>query len=94
MRRYHVTKVIILFAQGSIFDIQTSCQSTYYYAMFILNTRLLGVLFLVECKRDIFIDPGGSRYYNYIERWECNLQGGPQNKNELQTCPHALHKEP
>ena len=39
----HVTKVMILFVQGSIFDIQTSCQSTYGYALLILNTRLHGV---------------------------------------------------
>ena len=39
----HVTKVMFLFDQGSIFDIQTSCQSTYDYALLILNTRLHGV---------------------------------------------------
>ena len=36
----HVTKVMFLFVQGSIFDIQTSCQSTYDYTLLILNTRL------------------------------------------------------
>ena len=40
----HVTKVMILFVQGSIFDIQTSCQSTYGYTLLILNTRLLEVI--------------------------------------------------
>ncbi len=40
----HVTKVMILFGQGSIFDIQTSCQSTYGYTLLILNTRLLEVI--------------------------------------------------
>ena len=40
----HMTKVMILFVQGSIFDIQTSYQSTYGYALLILNTRLHGVL--------------------------------------------------
>ncbi len=40
---YHVKKVVILFVQGSIFDIQTSCQSTYCYALLILNTRSHGV---------------------------------------------------
>ena len=39
----HMTKVMILFDQGSIFDIQTSCQSTYGYTLLILNTRLLEV---------------------------------------------------
>ena len=39
----HVTKVMILFGQGSIFDIQTSCQGTYGYTLLILNTRLQGV---------------------------------------------------
>jgi hypothetical protein len=39
----HVTKVMILFAQGSIFDIQISCQSTYGYTLLILNSRLHGV---------------------------------------------------
>ena len=33
-------KVMILFGQGSIFDIQTSCQSTYGYTLLILTTRL------------------------------------------------------
>ncbi len=41
---HHVTKVMILFVQGSIFDIQTSCQSTYGYTLLILNTRLLEVI--------------------------------------------------
>ena len=40
---HHVTKVMILFVQGSIFDIQTSCQNTYGYTLLILNTRLHGV---------------------------------------------------
>ena len=35
---------MILFVQGSIFDIQTSCQSTYGYTLLILNTRLLEVI--------------------------------------------------
>jgi hypothetical protein len=34
---------MILFAQDSIFYIQTSSQSTYGYALLILNTRLHGV---------------------------------------------------
>jgi hypothetical protein len=34
---------MILFGQGSIFDIQTSYQSTYGYTLLILNTRLHGV---------------------------------------------------
>ena len=41
---HYVTKVMILFVQGSIFDIQTSCQSTYGYTLLILNTRLLEVI--------------------------------------------------
>ena len=41
---HHVTKVMILFVQGSIFDIQTSCQSTYGYTLLILNARLLEVI--------------------------------------------------
>ena len=40
---FHMTKVMILFIQGSIFDIQTSCQSTYVYTLLILNTRFLEV---------------------------------------------------
>jgi hypothetical protein len=44
----HVTKVMILFDQGSIFDIQTSRQSTYAYTLLILNTILHGV-FLFLC---------------------------------------------
>ena len=41
---HHVTKVMIIFIQGRIFDIQTSCQSTYGYTLLILNTRLLEVI--------------------------------------------------
>jgi hypothetical protein len=37
---------MILFVEGSIFDIHTSCQSTNGYAQLILNTRLHGVSFL------------------------------------------------
>ena len=40
----HVTEVMILFDQGSIFDIQTSCQKTYGYTLLILNTRFLEVI--------------------------------------------------
>ena len=49
----HVTKVMILFVQGSIFDIQTSCQSTYGYALLILNTRLLGVFPILWSVREM-----------------------------------------
>jgi hypothetical protein len=41
---YVVTSKIILFDQGSIFVIQTSYQSTKYYALVILDSRLHGVL--------------------------------------------------
>ena len=48
---HHVAAMMILFVQGSIFDIQTSCQSTHGYALLILNTRLYGVfLFLWNIK--------------------------------------------
>jgi hypothetical protein len=30
---FHMTKVMILFVQGGIFDIQPSCPSTYGYAL-------------------------------------------------------------
>ena len=39
----HVTKVMILFVLGSIFDIQPTCKNTYGYALLIINTRLHGV---------------------------------------------------
>ena len=45
--------VMILFVQGSIFDIQTSCQSTYGYALLILNTRLHGVFPLLWSIREM-----------------------------------------
>jgi hypothetical protein len=40
---HHVTTVIILFVQGGIFDNQTSCKSTYSYALLILSTRFHGI---------------------------------------------------
>ena len=51
---HHVTKVMILFVQGSIFDIQTSCQSTYGYTLLILNTRLLEVIPILWSVREMF----------------------------------------
>lgn len=41
---HYLSKVMILFVQGSIFDIQTSCQSTYGYTLLIINTKLLEVI--------------------------------------------------
>ena len=49
----HVTKVMILFVQGSIFDIQTSCQSTYGYTLLILNTRLHEVFPVLRSIREM-----------------------------------------
>jgi hypothetical protein len=49
----HVTKVMILFVQGSIFNIQTSCQSTYGYALLILNTILHGVFPFLGSRREM-----------------------------------------
>ena len=46
-------KVMILFVQGSIFDIQISCQSTYGYALLILNTRLLEVIPILWSVREM-----------------------------------------
>ena len=48
-----VTKVMIFFGQGSIFDIQTSCQSTYSYTLLILNTRLHEVFLSVWSIREM-----------------------------------------
>lgn len=49
----HVTKVMILFVQGSIYDIQTSCQSTYGHTLLILNTRLHLVFSFLWSIRDM-----------------------------------------